>query len=526
MNNLKNNLYFTYLILMAILLCFGFLNVIDLWNPDEPRYVEVAREMFAFDNFLVPHLNGAIYGHKPPMFFWAIAGVMQLFSSDAEWVVRLVPAASGFLMVLFTYFYVSKVFNRNVAAHSAIILLTTVGITNLSRRCNIDTLFSLFILLAFIFIHLGLIDTQKRRLYFLISCLFQGLGVLTKGPLALIFPLFTLLSYAFFTNDKDIFKKTPWFWGLAIAISVILAWILPAAIAGGKEYTYGLLFKHTIQRYASGISHPQNFLYYFYSLPFDTLPWSLFLPFVIVKGIMDRKKPLDKNLLWFILWVSVNFIFMSFSTEKRSLYLLPLYPALSVICGYYLSDETYRRDNYLKFAFYITNILISVTSIALLIFYYLKTKTLNPYFITLSSLTFWVGLFMVKYHKNFKNIRFISTATIVWITFFNVYIFIFPIFNESKSPKIFIEKLAKYNVQWDKTAFFNFYHAGLNFYLKQNTVFHTTDIKELSDFVDKKFTTIIVKKQSVKDVEPYLKNYQYKETIELGHRYLYIYMLK
>ena len=51
----------------------------DLWNPDEPRYAEVAREMMETGDYLVPHLNGVVYPDKPPFFFWLIVFASKPF---------------------------------------------------------------------------------------------------------------------------------------------------------------------------------------------------------------------------------------------------------------------------------------------------------------------------------------------------------------------------------------------------------------------------------------------------------------
>ena len=38
---------------------------------DETRYISVAWEMWFGENFVVPHLNGTPYSHKPPLLFLA-----------------------------------------------------------------------------------------------------------------------------------------------------------------------------------------------------------------------------------------------------------------------------------------------------------------------------------------------------------------------------------------------------------------------------------------------------------------------
>ena len=52
----------------------------DLWAPDEPYFAEGAREMLADGQWLVPHINGALDNHKPPLFFWLIGPEGRAYS--------------------------------------------------------------------------------------------------------------------------------------------------------------------------------------------------------------------------------------------------------------------------------------------------------------------------------------------------------------------------------------------------------------------------------------------------------------
>src|SRR6267142_881045 len=91
---------------IVLMACFLYLPCVwlrDLWNPDEPRYAEVAREMVARGDYLLPHLNGAVYGEKPPLFFWLgiVAGSLPgvPFASGTRLVSVL--AALGTLLLTF-----------------------------------------------------------------------------------------------------------------------------------------------------------------------------------------------------------------------------------------------------------------------------------------------------------------------------------------------------------------------------------------------------------------------------------------
>ena len=520
MEKYLNRFIFFILIVFTGLLYFSFLGSLDLWNPDEPRYVEVAREMIALKNYIIPHLNGHVYAHKPPMFFWAIAFMFEVFGEFKVWIARLVPAISGFFIVIITYFYASSVFNKKVGFFSAIILSSTVTMMHLSRRCNIDTLFTLFILIAIYLLHLGIINKDKQKIYFLLSCVFQGIGVITKGPLAFIFPFFTLLSYCIFTNDRKTLKKTPWFLGLIVILAITCAWLIPAAVTGGKEYIMAIALKHTIGRYAHGINHPRNFFYYFYMFPLDFMPWSFFLPLVISKGLFNRKEKMDKNILWFFCWFVINFIFMSFSTEKRGLYLLPLYPAAAIIFGYYLE----KIKNF-KIPVLIIAGSVILASITMPILYYYKAKHINALLTVLSAISFWGGIFLIKYQNMFKSAYKIFILYLIWsIAIFNVYAFFFPFANKYKSPKVFINELSPYENNWDNIVFFNYYNPGINFYLGKLHIHTTKNKDELKKFIQNKINVIVVKNKSLKDVKKLLTHYKYVKTLKVGHRTLKVFI--
>lgn len=86
----------TFVLLASVwlLLLLATLWVRPVLPVDETRYIGAAWEMWLRGDWLVPHLNGEPYHHKPPLLFWLIHLMWALFGVQ-EWAARLVPALVG-----------------------------------------------------------------------------------------------------------------------------------------------------------------------------------------------------------------------------------------------------------------------------------------------------------------------------------------------------------------------------------------------------------------------------------------------
>src|SRR5215210_8114595 len=71
-------------------------------GPDEPRYAQVAREMYLNGDVVTPTLGGQTWFEKPALLYWMMMASYRLFGIS-EWAARLGPALSGLLTAFLIY---------------------------------------------------------------------------------------------------------------------------------------------------------------------------------------------------------------------------------------------------------------------------------------------------------------------------------------------------------------------------------------------------------------------------------------
>jgi 4-amino-4-deoxy-L-arabinose transferase-like glycosyltransferase len=334
------------LIGLCAVLYFFNLSQWDLWNPDEPRYGQVAREIVNGGDWILMHNNGKMYTDKPPLFFWLIAFSSFLWQGFNSFSVRFPSAFFGTLTVLLTFLLGKKLSGPRSGFFSGLILATSFEFAYLATRANIDATLAFFTtasLFCFFEWHQGFYSPSPRPPISRTLSIYgfyvgMALATLTKGPVGFILPLLVSLIYLAVQRDWKRMKAMKLLPGFLLLLVIVLSWYLPAVWKGGQVYLNETLFKHTLNRYSGGWSHVRPFYYYFYNFPAQFLPWTLFLPGAFVYGFSEKEAEKRNAFLFFFVWFVVIFLFFSISKGKRELYVLPLYPAASVMVGKLLDD--------------------------------------------------------------------------------------------------------------------------------------------------------------------------------------------
>src|SRR5207249_3883736 len=109
---------------------------------------------------------------------------------------RLVPALAALGLVGVVYGWAWRVSGRRTALVAALLLCLSGRFLFLGRMLILDGLLALCVTAALACAHFALREGRLRWGWWLTAAAFCGLGVLTKGPVALILVLSPVLLYA------------------------------------------------------------------------------------------------------------------------------------------------------------------------------------------------------------------------------------------------------------------------------------------------------------------------------------------
>ncbi|HOV60097.1 MAG TPA: glycosyltransferase family 39 protein [Candidatus Hydrogenedentes bacterium] len=326
----------TGLTLVAAFLFFWNIGGYDLWPADEPRFGQIPREILQTGDWLVLRCNGLPYKEKPPLLFWTIAAVSAPFGNVSEWTARFPSGVAALVTVLFTFALASRLYGRRVGWWAAVMLMTMALFWWEARSVRTDMMLTCC-MTAFLYAFKVWNDTFSRKAWWGMVVA-MALGLLVKGPPALVFP--ALLIVAYYWNRGIERENLRWGLLFGLALVPVLCWLIPARWslppdpdAGGLRDEF---MRQVIGRFFLGVSKAAPPWAYLVDIPIGTLPWSLFLPWVL-PWIWKRRK-VDEGMRLLLAWIVPAFIFFSISIGKRNVYLLPIYPAMAVLMARSILD--------------------------------------------------------------------------------------------------------------------------------------------------------------------------------------------
>ncbi len=311
------------IVALSLAVCMSHLGSFGLWEPDEARYAEIAREMLHGGNLLVPHLNYVAYVEKPPLLYWLTTLSFWIFGVS-EFAARLPVALSAVAGILATYVFAMRAFSRRHAILASAILATIPLYALMAQVLTTDMTLTALVTVATFSLYL---HWREGGRWCWIAYVAMGLAVMTKGPVGAALPILSTLLWLALRRDlrgaTAKFRAMP---GLLLTILVAAPWFVAMTIREPGFADFYFVGEHLRRVFDPDYSHAEAFYFYIPVIAIGLLPWSLLVPF-----LTWREAPRNPARSFCAVAASVTVLAFSCASAKLIPYILPAVPFLAVL---------------------------------------------------------------------------------------------------------------------------------------------------------------------------------------------------
>ena len=533
----------THLRLILSLIVFGFFllmfgnHAVSLTHPDEVFYTQTAKEMIQYKSWMTPYMFDNPQFEKPIFFYWLLIAAFKWFGVNA-FAARFWPAFFGILGGVVTYGIAFMLFrNKKTAWLSGFILYTSLLYLVLSRAVLTDMVFSVWVTLALGAFYFGYVQPQKKDLAILLCFMFSGIAVLTKGILGFAFPFTVITIFLFYKKDFSYFKSWATLAGIIVFSAIAIPWHLLMIKLYGHRFTDEYFTNVHIRRILEA-EHAKSNTWYFYLFTIfaGMFPWSLFLISMIYRMI---RKPADfiqtsnrsnespdaqDGMMFLVIWIISVFLIMQSAQSKLASYILPTFPPIATMTGYYLSwmlenaahVSMAKQIRFISYALSIALVILSAAFFVVSHIYREMVIQMSAVYIPgLLALGCGIALFVAARRKEYFN----AVVSIGSISFIIVLALLFG--HVSAEPWVSckgISEILKKIDHSDSTILSSkFFLRGVRFYTDRKTAvidingegffsphpvpFLNTDEKVLQFLSTQSTTYCVLKKSNVTDVQ-------------------------
>lgn len=434
----KHALYKFIAILTASAFAFFFgLGRLGFLGPDEPRYAEVAREMFASGDYISTRLCGCLWFEKPALLYWMSAAGYHLFGVN-EFAARVPTAAAAVATVALVYVALRRLGMHSLALASALVLATSGIFIAYARVATPDMILTAAMTAALLAaFHATRASGRARSIYWALSFLFMAAAVLAKGLVGAVLVVAILGVYLVVAGRPRSLRWRDCLIGIVVFLAVAGSWYGPVTMRHGWAFIEEFFVRHHFQRYTSNeFGHPQPVYFFFVVAVAGMAPWTFFLIPAIarLRSLKDSRDSL-MALMW--IWLVVPLLFFSFSESKLPGYVLPVFPALAVIIGNEV-ERVWRgqRSSLLRAAEWLTGLTLVGMGVGFLVYLRSEAVNVSGWRAALDALPLGIALIAVVALAMSRNRAFVASAAGVVISvILAAVILLFPTLKDEVSLK-------------------------------------------------------------------------------------------
>lgn len=379
------------LLILIILLRLLTLHIPDIVDPSEGRFAASAQHMVLSGDWVTPMIHD--YGEgwkpylaKPPFQMWSVAVSYLLFGMNS-FAARLPSFLALILSACLIFKYSQRWFSENSAWISVFIFLSSVGMFLFGTACLTDAELMASVTAVIVGFAFAIDDEARTpsRLAGLGMFLALGIGMLIKGPVAVVLACGPLFFWLCFSSSWKKLRYLPWLAGILIFLIVSVPWYF-IADQRNPHFLYYFFIQENIGRYLYkdfgirfGTAHHEPFgtIWLFFIVVF--IPWI----FLLICGVLrkDTRSTLLRDikenpfLKIVVLWATVPLIFFTAARQILPTYTFAAIPAYALLLGYLIDKSEGLQSIIGRF-----RITVPKASLTLCILYSLILVVADPWF--------------------------------------------------------------------------------------------------------------------------------------------------
>lgn len=324
-------LQITFLLILSFAISFPYIGGGSLSSWDEAIFAQAARGIIRTGNWITLYWNGHNWLDKPPLHIWTVAIFYKILGIN-EFAARLTSVLFGVATIIGLYLIVLGEYDKHTAFISSLVLLSTLHFIRFSRLCMSDIMLTFIIMLSLYFFWRGI----KNRKFFIFSGILFGCAIMTKWTVAFLIP-FIIMCFIIFSKQFDLVKNKILILGFALGILIAVPWHVYQLLHNTKFITDYLSF-HSIRRLTTALDgHTGNWMFYIKTISNKGRPLGVLgllgIPYLVWSYINKK----DKFLLLVLIWILTFLAAFSAAQTKLHWYIMPIYPAVSIVCAVILS---------------------------------------------------------------------------------------------------------------------------------------------------------------------------------------------